>query len=176
MSPHELPALAMIAIAAIAAVTDWRTGEIPNWLTLPPILLAPLVYLVAYGSGGLVASLIGVGACGLVPYLMFRSRAIGGGDVKLFAALGALGGMQLGIEAQLLGLSAGVVFALVALARKRQILALFANTLRLASNPMLPRRRRRPVEPAAMHSLRLGLPILIGTLLAVVAQHGRLAP
>ena len=105
---------------------------------------------------------------------MFRQRAIGGGDVKLFAALGAVGGMSLGIEAQLLGLTTGVLFALVALARQRQILALLANTLRLASNPLLPRTRRRPVEPTAMHSLRLGLPILIGTLLAVMAQHGHL--
>ena len=67
-----------------------------------------------------------------------------------------------------------MVFALVALARKRQVLTMLANTLRLASNPILPRERRRTVEPAAMHSLRLGVPILIGTLLAVAATHGRL--
>jgi prepilin peptidase CpaA len=174
MLPHEAPALAMVVIAAIAAFTDWRTGEIPNWLTMPVIVLAPLVYFLLLGRPGLIGSLIGIGSCGLVPYVMFRQNAIGGGDVKLFAALGALGGLSLGIEAQLLGLTTGVVFAVFALARKRQLFDLLANTLRLASNPLLPKVKRRPVEPTAMHSLRLGLPILIGTVLAVMAQHGRL--
>ena len=168
----EAPAVAMVVLAAIAAFTDWRTGEIPNWLTIPPIVVAPLAYLLAYGTPGMIASLIGIGACGLVPYVMFRQDAIGGGDVKLFAGLGALGGLSLGIEAQLFGLTAGVVFAVFTLARKRKVFAMLANAVRLASNPVLPKARRTPVEPAAMHSLRLGLPILIGTVIAVMAQHG----
>jgi len=170
----EAPAIAMVVLAGIAAFTDWRTGEIPNWLTIPPIVAAPLAYLLAYGTPGLIASLIGIGSCGLVPYVMFRQNAIGGGDVKLFAALGALGGLSLGIEAQLFGLTTGVLFALVALARQRKVLAMLLNAVRLASNPVLPKSRRTPVEPAAMHSLRLGLPILIGTLIAVMAQRGYL--
>jgi hypothetical protein len=32
-----------LGVATAAAFCDWRRGEIPNWLTLPPIVVAPLV-------------------------------------------------------------------------------------------------------------------------------------
>src|SRR5262245_17655393 len=92
--------LTMIAIAAVAAVIDHRTGLIPNWLTLPVLAIAPLFGLVVSPHHAL-AALVGIGLCGLCPYLMFRMRALGGGDVKLLAALGGLGGATLGLETQL---------------------------------------------------------------------------
>ena len=33
---------AVLLIAGIAAFTDVRRGEIPNWLTLPIVVLAPI--------------------------------------------------------------------------------------------------------------------------------------
>ena len=79
-----------VAITAMAAVTDYRTGRIPNWLTLPPLVVGPLLHFVSGGPTGLLGALVAIAVCGLVPYLMFRCGAIGGGDVKLFAAMGAL--------------------------------------------------------------------------------------
>ena len=46
-----------LLIAAIAAVTDFRTGEIPNWLTLPPLVAAPLAYGMMDGLWAAVASI-----------------------------------------------------------------------------------------------------------------------
>ncbi|MCA9581994.1 MAG: prepilin peptidase, partial [Myxococcales bacterium] len=85
-----------IAITAISAVTDTRTGHIPNWITFPPILLAPIGYGLFFGWYGFGQSVLGLLACGVVPYFMFWQGGMGGGDVKLFAALGALLGWQLG--------------------------------------------------------------------------------
>ena len=82
----------MIAVAATAAATDARSGLIPNWITLPPLLAALVLHFVTQGAGGLALSLAGALVCGLVPYLLFRQGTMGGGDVKLLAALGALGG------------------------------------------------------------------------------------
>ncbi len=33
---------AALGLALTAAITDWRRGEIPNWLTLPPLIVAPV--------------------------------------------------------------------------------------------------------------------------------------
>jgi len=89
----HLPTVALscaVATSLVAAVTDGRFGIIPNSLTLPPLLLAPVAYGVFGGGRALVASFATACLCSAVPYLLFRARAMGGGDVKLFAALGAL--------------------------------------------------------------------------------------
>ncbi|MEZ4254435.1 MAG: hypothetical protein R3A78_01775 [Polyangiales bacterium] len=41
-------AVAVLA-TAVAAFTDSRTGHIPNWITFPPILLAPVANGVVLG-------------------------------------------------------------------------------------------------------------------------------
>ncbi len=163
-----VPQVGMICVAAVAAATDWRTGQIPNWLTLPVIVAAPLGYLAAFGTPGLVASLIGLAACGLIPYLLFRNNAIGGGDVKLFAALGAVGGLQLGIEAQLFGLGAAAIFGLVLIAWRGALGRTLLTAFRLATNPITPKRMRAEVTPDMMTSMRLGVPIFVGTVVAVL--------
>lgn len=165
--------LAMIGIAAVAAVTDWRTGQIPNWLTLPVVAGAPAVYYVAYGPAGAVASALGILACGIVPYLMFRRDAIGGGDVKLFAALGAVGGVQLGLEAELLGLGAASLLALAMMAWRGALGRTLRTAARVAANPVLPRRLRADVPAELMTSMRLGTPVLIGTIAAVLVAGVR---
>ena len=78
------------------AVTDWKTGKIPNWLTLPAMLGGLVFWVVAGrldGSGaatGLARSALAL-AVGLVPMaILFAVGGIGGGDVKLMGAIGAL--------------------------------------------------------------------------------------
>jgi prepilin peptidase CpaA len=156
----------VVALAAVAAVIDWRTGEIPNWLTLPPLVLAPLVHLAVAGTPGLVASLVGLVACGAVPYVLFRQDAIGGGDVKLLAAIGAVGGLYLGIEAQLLSFVVAALFALALLAWQGSLRATLSTCGRILVNPLLPRRLRRPIDPGSLTEIRLGPAILVGTLVA----------
>ena len=79
-----------LGLALVAAVTDWRRGEIPNWLTLPPLVLAPAAFALFVSPGAALVSIAGIFICGLVPYLLFRQDAIGGGDVKMVAAIGGL--------------------------------------------------------------------------------------
>jgi len=160
--------IAMIAVAATAAATDARTGLIPNWLTLPPLVAAPLLYLAQQGAGGLGFSLAGALACGLIPYLMFRAGSMGGGDVKLLAALGALGGPQLGLEVELLGMTIAALIALGLLAWRGKLFSTLRSSLWLTINIFLPARLRRPVLRAEMMPLRLGLPLFLGTVAGLI--------
>src|SRR5450432_4164605 len=101
--------IAAVIVAGLAAFSDWRTGIIPDKLTLPALLGAPLAYLgrgIATHAGIDAAvteagwSLGGALVCAAIPLLLYRQSAIGFGDVKLFAALGALLEPMIGLEAQ----------------------------------------------------------------------------
>lgn len=154
-----------LLVAAIAAYCDWQRGEIPNWLTLPVMFLAPWAYGFAfgveYGLHSLAAAFLG----GLVPYLLFRSGAMGGGDVKLFAALGAATGFDLllGVEIQLAAFAVAMLAACAGLAWKGALLGTLGNALVVALGPLVPVRLRR--EPCAELSapIRMGGSIFIAT-------------
>lgn len=159
-----------LALAAVAAVTDWRTGFIPNWLTLPPIVLGPIVYGIVDGLAGFLGSLIAIVLCGVIPLLMFRVRGMAGGDVKLFAALAAICGASLALEAQVLALLIGCIYALGRLTWDGKLLRTLTNALFLAANPILPPRMRRSPNPELLAKLRLGGAIFAGLLLVCVGR------
>lgn len=95
MSIYSQPAYlgAALACAIIASITDLRSRRIPNRLTGPAMLFGLLVHLTFGGPAqlglSLLAGLIGGGAF----LLFFMAGGMGGGDVKLMAAVGCLAGM-----------------------------------------------------------------------------------
>lgn len=84
-----------LALALIAGWTDWRSRRIPNWLTMPALLIGILLNSASGGWGGLKASLLGagLGLLVLLPFVLLRS--LGAGDWKLAGALGAFVGLDL---------------------------------------------------------------------------------
>ena len=136
---------AAILIAGIATVTDWRTGRIPNWLTLPPLVIAPIVYGIAHGWIGVMSSVGGIIVCGLVPFFLWRQSAIGGGDVKMVAAIGASAGVLVGLEIELVSFLVAGLYALGRLAWSGELLKTLANSFFLALNPLLPKKWRRTI-------------------------------
>lgn len=92
-------AFALLSITLVAAaITDCRTGKIYNALTYPAILLGFLLWSVSgylhAGLPGLRDELIrsGIGfAAGFIPFAaIFAAGGLGGGDVKLMGAVGAI--------------------------------------------------------------------------------------
>jgi hypothetical protein len=70
---------------AACAAWDWRTGRVPNWLTLPAVAVAAVV---AVGKGPERAALFaGVGIALLVAWSL---GAMGGADAKVLLALAGL--------------------------------------------------------------------------------------
>ena len=81
------------AAVAVASVIDWRSRKIPNLLTFPLAGLALLGNCVAGGFQGILSAVVGL-AVGLVFFLLLMALgAMGPGDVKLMAGLGALLGV-----------------------------------------------------------------------------------
>ena len=163
--------VAAVLIAGIAAIMDWRTGRIPNYLTLPPLVIAPIVYGVAIGSEAVVNSILGLLLCGLIPFFLWRQGAIGGGDVKITAAIGAVTGTLVGLEIEFISFLVGVLYALGRLAWEGQLLRTFANAFYLALNPLLPKKWRRKINPTLLSTVRMGGSFLVGAVLILLARH-----
>jgi len=167
-----------VAVCALAAFSDFRTGLIPNWLTMGALLtgvMGHLVYgsLVTGGQAGLhegAASVAGLLLCALAPGLMYWKGAMGGGDLKLFAAIGALCQPVIGIEIQMYALVVAASFAPARLAYQGRLLRVMAGTLSVALNPLLPRARQRALPPEALTSFRLGPAVFVGAALSVTLR------
>ena len=82
------------AFSLIAGWTDWRSRRIPNWLTVPGLVVGVLANFIIFGWPGCKSALLGAGL-GLLILLPFVAiRSLGAGDWKLVGALGAFLGPQ----------------------------------------------------------------------------------
>jgi prepilin peptidase CpaA len=90
MTMHPAVELLWLGVALTAAVTDVRGRRIPNWLTLPAIVAGVALNGALGGWHGVLASLEGLGLAFAVYLGLFLLRAVGAGDLKLMAALGAV--------------------------------------------------------------------------------------
>lgn len=175
MAPLTILLAAALLISLLAAIYDLRSGEIPNWLTLWPLggaILGHFVLGMRAGHGvlaGLTAAgfaIAGAVICGVVPFLLYRASAIGGGDVKLLLAIGALFPFPLGIEAEFYAFVAAALFAPARLAWEGKLLRTLGNTLTLVVNPFRAKAKRRELTPEMMTWLRFAPAIFVGTLVA----------
>jgi prepilin peptidase CpaA len=175
--PHEhVVFIVALAVAALAAWTDWRRGEVPNWLTYGALLLGPVLHVgrsvaahepaeVALTEAGF--SIVGALVCALVPAILYRQGAIGGGDLKLLAGVGALLQTMLGVEAEMYGFFAAALIAPGILAYQGKLIATLKNSFAILANVFLPKARRRTVEETALSWFRLGPALFFGVALTV---------
>jgi prepilin peptidase CpaA len=111
----------LLALIVAAAIFDVRYRRIPNWLTLSGLLagIAMNSFLDPVWSG-LKTSLLGFLTGFGIYFALYAIRAMGAGDVKLMAAVGAMVGWQdwfaiFAITAVL----GGICAVLFSIARKR---------------------------------------------------------
>ncbi len=106
-----------VIVAVIAAVSDFRTYRIPNWLTFGSIFTGFIVNVFLRGWPGLFASFQGFLVGGLLFLPFFMLGGMGAGDVKLMAGFGAIGGGIFAINTALIGSLFGGVAAILILIR-----------------------------------------------------------
>jgi prepilin peptidase CpaA len=104
---HAVKLLLLSAILALAVHSDLRRHRIPNVLTLLGLIAGLGLQAVTGGVQGLLSGLLGV-AVGLGSFApLYLCRAMGAGDLKLLAAVGAFLGPQGAFLAALFTLLAG---------------------------------------------------------------------
>jgi len=109
-----------VLLSLVAGWTDLRSRRIPNWLTVPGLLLGIGANTFLNGRDGLKASLLGaaLGLALLLPLVLLRS--LGAGDWKLAGALGAFAGPGLLIDLLLGSIFVAGVMAMILVMYKRR--------------------------------------------------------
>jgi prepilin peptidase CpaA len=112
--------------------TDVRWGKIFNKITFPLILIGFLLNSWFWGAAGALESLKGFGAAiGMALLLTLAAGpGLGGGDVKLMAAIGALCGPRFVVWTGLFTALAGSVIFLIPLIRRRLLIFTVSNFAR----------------------------------------------
>jgi prepilin peptidase CpaA len=115
-----------VLVAVIAGWTDWRSRRIPNWLTVPGLLVGVALNTAFYGWAGLKISLLGagLGLLVLLPFVLLRS--LGAGDWKLGGSLGAFVGWRVLADLLMGSVLVAGVMALALVIYKRR----FVRTMR----------------------------------------------
>ena len=172
----DIALLSALFVSCGAAISDLRSGMIPNWLTLPPVVVAPIAYGVFLGWQHAALSVAAAALSGVVPYLLFRMRAMGGGDVKLFAALGAITGFDLliGLEIQLVAFVTAMIFVTCALAWRKCLRTTLRRILVSIVSVASVGRSELRTEGASPTPVRLGSAILVATGLELYANWSAL--
>jgi len=176
--------IAAVVLTGVAAWTDYRTGLMPNWLTLGA-LPAAIVAHFAYGwynadlSTGLseaAYAFAGALFCSVGPGFMYWKGGMGGGDLKLFAALGALCQPMLGIEVQAYAFVIAAIIAPARLAYEGKLFQVLGASLSLVVNPLRQKENRREVPSEMLTWFRLGPAIFAATLISLLLRGYAASP
>jgi prepilin peptidase CpaA len=163
----EAPAVAVVGLGVAASVSDWRTRRIPNVLTFGATAVAIAFAAATGGASAVLWSLAGFGL-GLLLFLpLFALRAMGAGDVKLLAAMGAWLGPALVGWVAVYGAIAGGILAVPLLVWRGRLRTTLANMWSVLIHWRLSGLKPHPVvtldNPEAVR-MPYALPIALGAL------------
>jgi len=182
----ELASEAILLVAlGVALYTDLTRGKVYDWCTFPAICLGLLLSYVAGAyepaqgaalvralGGPLIASLAGLAlALGLfgVAYLL---KMLGGGDVKLMCAVGALKGLQFFIVAAFFTACAGAIIAVAVLIWRDRLKEGLRGSLMALFAPLRFKKHREAAPPDAAELTMIPYvgAIVVGTVAALVLE------
>lgn len=104
---------ALVALLVAAAVIDYRTYRIPNWLTVGGTGVALSLAVALPGQPAFLWALAGLASGFAIMLPLYALKVMGAGDVKLMAMAGAFLGLPDTLYAVLYTFIAGGVAALV---------------------------------------------------------------
>jgi prepilin peptidase CpaA len=158
---------ASLLCAGIGAFHDVRERRIPNHVTVPAMAAGLILHWIAGGPRGLADSALAGLIAGAVFLIFFLAGGMGGGDVKLMAAVGCISGLShLGVIVIATAIAGGV-FAVAVSLYHRRLREMFGNV-----GDLLAHHSKRGFEPhpdlnlTNPHTLRLpfALPVAAGCL------------
>ncbi len=169
VGPLEVAA-ALAALVITAAVYDLRFRRIPNWLNLAGVVLGLGLNTYRLGMAGLRQAAVGLLVAFIVNFLFYAIHALGAGDVKLFAAIGALVGVDGWFAIFILSALAGGVLAVILIVVKRRVRKTLWNLMFLVGELArfrAPYLRRDELDVKSQKAMRLprAVSIAVGALI-----------
>jgi prepilin peptidase CpaA len=171
------PAILLAALVVIAAGFDLRTRRIPNWLCAAGFVGGFACQIALYRWMGVRGAILGAGLALLIYIPLFALRAVGGGDVKLMTAVGAIAGPAAWLAIFIVTAIVGGAMALLLIATKKRMRRTLKNVGVLLTELVhlrAPHRAEEELDVTGSKGLRLphGLTIAVGTLMYLAYAFG----
>ena len=158
----------LLPLAIIICYYDVRYRRIPNPFVLATLAAGIAIHAIFAGLPGVAASL---GGCALAFVLMFMLHvfgAMGAGDVKLFAAIGAVTGAPLVLPTFIVVILTGGLLAVVLIIRAGTLISTMHRVLQIFVG-MLPgwQMPKFAVPLDRKHTIPYGVAITMGSIISV---------
>jgi prepilin peptidase CpaA len=119
--------LLTLAMTLTGALLDWRSRRLPNWLTIPGLLLGVAVHTAIGGWHGALFAVEGAAVAMLLLLTPVLIRVLGAGDWKLVGAVGAFLGPVLVLFVLFGSILGSGIMALVQMIYARRVIETFRN-------------------------------------------------
>ena len=158
----------LIPLAIIITYYDVRYRRIPNAFVLATLAAGIAINAIFSGLPGVVASITGCGLAFVLMFMLHVFGAMGAGDVKLFAAIGAVTGAPLVLPTFIVVILTGGLLAVVSVIRAGILMSTMHRVLQIFAG-MLPgwQMPRFAVPLDRKHTIPYGVAITMGSIISV---------
>jgi prepilin peptidase CpaA len=165
-------AVLFFPLAIIIAYMDVRYRRIPNKLVLAIFLVGLTMNTIFGGSHGLLLSLGGFGVSFGIMFFLHVFGTMGAGDVKLFAAIGAVNGLSLVIPTLMLVALTGGVLAILMMVYSGRVRSTMFGVMQFFYG-LLPGQHvpRFEIPADRRYTLPYAVPICFGSLVTYFLFH-----
>jgi prepilin peptidase CpaA len=157
----------LIPLAIIIAYYDVRYRRIPNPFVLATFLSGVAINAIFGGFHAIVASVAGCLMGFVLMFMLHVFGAMGAGDVKLFAAIGAVTGAHLVLPTFLVVVLTGGLLAVISMIRSGALMSTMYRVLQIFAGLLPGWPMPRFAVPAdRTHTIPYGVAITLGSIIA----------
>jgi len=163
-----------LGVTLLAGWVDFRTRKIPNWLTVPALVVGIGMHTVVAGWSGAIASLEGAGLALVVLLPLVLLRGLGAGDWKLMGAVGAFLGPLMLLFVLLGSIFVSGFMAIVAILRTQRVGETLRNIVVLVRGFFAFGLRTNPkisLDNPALLKVPFGVAVAVSTLICFCASR-----
>src|SRR5688500_8060449 len=166
---YAMKLLLLLPLATIVIYYDVRYRRIPNLVVVAALVAGLSINTSFLGFEGALSSLKGLGLAFLPMFLMHIFGAMGAGDVKLFAAIGAVIGVALVPMTFVVVVMLGAALAVYSMIRSGTVFSTLHGVLRIFVG-VLPgwEMPRFAMPPDRSHTIPYGVAIMIGSVISTI--------
>ena len=168
MSETAVTIALLLPLAVIITYYDVRYRRIPNAFVLATLVSGVAINGIFGGLPGLYTSLSGCALAFVLMFMLHVFGAMGAGDVKLFAAIGAVTGTGLVVPTFIVVILTGGLLAVVSIIRAGMVMTTMHRVLQIFVG-MLPgwQMPKFGVPADRKHTLPYGVAITMGSIISI---------